>query len=150
MSLITLIIGALGVGTAMRAHIQQRMDSIAIMKCIGARSSQIMRIYLLQTIALGLAGGLLGVAFGLVVQRVFPAFLARYFQLEPNRALGFSDRRARHRHRDSGVAAVHAAAADRHPAHSSQPDSAARNGGNQAGLADAAGRGARVYSWRAL
>jgi putative ABC transport system permease protein len=82
-SLITLIIGALGVGTAMRAHIQQRMDSIAIMKCIGARSGQVMRIYLLQTIALGLAGGLLGVAFGLVVQRAFPAFLARYFELEP-------------------------------------------------------------------
>ncbi len=82
-SLITLIIGALGVGTAMRAHIQQRMDSIAIMKCLGARSRQIMRIYLLQTMALGLAGGLLGVAFGLVVQRVFPVFLARYFQLEP-------------------------------------------------------------------
>ena len=82
-SLITLIIGAIGVGTAMRAHIQQRMDSIAIMKCIGARSSQVMRIYLLQTIALGLAGGLIGVAFGLVVQRVFPSFLARYFELEP-------------------------------------------------------------------
>lgn len=82
-SLITLIIGAIGVGTAMRAHIQQRMDSIAIMKCIGARSSHVMRIYLLQTIALGLAGGLLGVSFGLVVQRVFPTYLARYFQLEP-------------------------------------------------------------------
>jgi putative ABC transport system permease protein len=82
-SLITLIIGAIGVGTAMRAHIQQRMDSIAIMKCIGARSSHVMRIYLLQTISLGLAGGLLGVAFGLVVQRAFPQFLARYFELEP-------------------------------------------------------------------
>jgi putative ABC transport system permease protein len=82
-SLITLIIGAIGVGTAMRAHIQQRMDSIAIMKCIGARSSHVMRIYLLQTIALGLAGGLLGVAFGLVVQRIFPSFLAHYFELEP-------------------------------------------------------------------
>ncbi|MGP0070461.1 MAG: ABC transporter permease [Bryobacteraceae bacterium] len=82
-SLITLIIGALGVGTAMRAHIQQRMDSIAIMKCIGARSSQVMRIYLLQTIALGLAGGLLGVAFGLLVQRAFPSFLAHYFELVP-------------------------------------------------------------------
>jgi putative ABC transport system permease protein len=82
-SLITLIIGAIGVGTAMRAHIQQRMDSIAIMKCIGARSSHIMRIYLMQTIALGLAGGLIGVVFGLVVQRAFPAFLAHYFQLEP-------------------------------------------------------------------
>ncbi len=67
----------------MHAHLQQRMDSIAMMKCIGARSSQMIRIYLLQTMVLGLAGGLLGVVFGIVVQRAFPALLARYFQMEP-------------------------------------------------------------------
>jgi len=83
-SLITLIVGAIGVASAMHAHIQQRMDSIAIMKCIGARSQQLMRIYVIQTIALGLAGGLLGVTFGLAIQRAFPQFLARYFQLEPS------------------------------------------------------------------
>jgi len=83
-SLITLIVGAIGVATAMHAHIQQRMDSIAIMKCIGARSSQLMRIYLIQTVALGLAGGLLGVAFGIGIQRAFPQFIARYFQIEPS------------------------------------------------------------------
>ncbi len=83
-SLITLIIGAIGVATAMHAHIQQRMDSIAIMKCIGARSSQLMRIYLIQTVALGLAGGLVGVAFGIGIQRAFPQFIARYFEIEPS------------------------------------------------------------------
>ena len=83
-SLITLIVGAIGVATAMHAHIQQRMDSIAIMKCIGARSSQLMRIYIIQTVALGLAGGLLGVTFGIAIQRAFPQFIARYFQIEPS------------------------------------------------------------------
>jgi len=83
-SLITLIVGAIGVATAMQAHIQQRMDSIAIMKCIGARSSQLMRIYLIQTVALGLAGGILGVGFGIGIQRAFPQFLATYFQIEPS------------------------------------------------------------------
>lgn len=82
-SLIALIVGALGVATAMNAHLQQRMDSIAIMKCLGARSSQVIRIYLLQTVALGLAGGLIGVALGLAVQRMFPLLIARYFQLQP-------------------------------------------------------------------
>ncbi len=82
-SLITLIIGALGVASAMHAHLQQKLDSIAIMKCIGARSSQILRIYVMQTLALGLVGGLLGVMVGLAIQRAFPVFLARFFQLEP-------------------------------------------------------------------
>jgi putative ABC transport system permease protein len=83
-SLITLIIGSLGVASAMHAHLQQRLDSIAVMKCIGARSSQVIRIYVLQTLGLGLAGGVLGVMFGTLIQRVFPALIAKYFQIEPS------------------------------------------------------------------
>ena len=83
-SLITLIIGALGVASAMHAHLQQRLDSIAVMKCIGARSSQVIRIYVLQTLGLGLAGGVLGVLFGTLIQRAFPALIAKYFQIEPS------------------------------------------------------------------
>ena len=82
-SLITLIVGALGVATTMHAHLQQRLDSIAVMKCIGGRSSQILRIYVAQTLALGLAGGLIGVLFGLALERAFPIFLERYFQIQP-------------------------------------------------------------------
>ncbi len=61
-SLIALIIGALGVGMAMYSHIQQRMDTIAVMKAVGAQSSQIITVYLLQTLWLGFAGGIMGVA----------------------------------------------------------------------------------------
>jgi len=82
-SLITLIIGALGVASAMHAHLQQRLDSIAILKCLGARSSQVLRIYLLQTLGLGFAGGVLGVLMGLAIQRAFPVFLARFFDVKP-------------------------------------------------------------------
>lgn len=82
-SLIALIVGALGVATAMQAHLQQKLDSIAIMKCIGARSREIMQIYLIQTVGLGLAGGVIGIAFGIGVEAVFPSLIARYFQLRP-------------------------------------------------------------------
>lgn len=80
-SLIALVIGALGVATAIQAHLQQKMDSIAIMKCLGAKSAQVMRIYVLQTIGLGLAGSALGIALGSVVQLAFPFFLSKYFQI---------------------------------------------------------------------
>ncbi len=83
-SLIALIVGALGVATAMHSHLQQKLDSIAVMKCLGARSSQIIRIYLLQTLALGLTGGLLGIAVGGAVQLAFPHLIARYFQVPPS------------------------------------------------------------------
>jgi putative ABC transport system permease protein len=80
-SLIALVIGALGVATAIQAHLQQKMDSIAIMKCLGAKSSQVLRIYVLQTAGLGLVGSLAGIALGSLVQMAFPLFLARYFQV---------------------------------------------------------------------
>jgi putative ABC transport system permease protein len=86
-SLIALIVGALGVATAMHAHLQQKMDTIAILKCLGARSAQVLKIYLAQTLALGLAGGVLGVAFGTLVQRAFPALISRFFPIEPRMGL---------------------------------------------------------------
>lgn len=82
-SLIALIVGALGVAMAMYSHLQQRMDTIAVMKAVGARSTQIMYIYLMQTLWLGLAGGAIGVAIGALVQKSFPWLIHRVFALLP-------------------------------------------------------------------
>ncbi|HZT33612.1 MAG TPA: FtsX-like permease family protein [Bryobacteraceae bacterium] len=86
-SLIALIVSSLGVATAMHAHLQQKMDSIAILKCLGANSGQVLRIYAAQTLMLGLAGGVLGIAVGSGVQHAFPLLIRRYFQIEPNLSL---------------------------------------------------------------
>ena len=82
-SLIALIVGALGVGMAMHSHLQNRLDTIAIMKCLGARSAQITRIYAVQTLGLGLAGSALGVLVGYGVQAWAPHLIARYFPIPP-------------------------------------------------------------------
>lgn len=73
--LVAMVLGAIGVAMAMRAHLAQRMDILAVMKSIGARSSDILRIYLLQTTLLGLAGGLLGVVLGIGVEKLLPQVL---------------------------------------------------------------------------
>jgi putative ABC transport system permease protein len=82
MSLVALVLGAVGVAMAMRAHLQQRLDTIAIMKSLGARSGQIMKIYLLQTLLLGLAGGVLGVLLGVAVQLAFPVVLGKLIDIQ--------------------------------------------------------------------
>jgi putative ABC transport system permease protein len=82
-SLIALIVGSLGVAMAMYSHLQQRMDTIAVMKAVGARSSQILQIYLFQTLWLGVGGGVIGVALGALVQRSFPLLIQRVFALLP-------------------------------------------------------------------
>jgi putative ABC transport system permease protein len=82
MSLVALVLGAIGVAMAMRAHLQQRLDTIAIMKSLGARSGQVIKIYLLQTLLLGAAGGVLGVALGVGVQLAFPYVLAKLIHVD--------------------------------------------------------------------
>ena len=81
-ALIALVIGAMGVASAMHGHLQQKLDSIAVMKCIGARSAEVIRIYVAQTLMLGLGGGLIGVVIGVAVAAAFPGFIARYFQVD--------------------------------------------------------------------
>ena len=81
--LVAMVLGAIGVAMAMRAHLQQRIEVLAIMKSIGARSSDILRIYLLQTLLLGMAGALLGVALGIGVEWVFPSVLGKLLPMRP-------------------------------------------------------------------
>jgi putative ABC transport system permease protein len=80
--LVAMVLGAVGVAMAMRAHLQQRVEVLAIMKSIGARSSDILRIYLLQTVLLGFAGGVIGVLFGLGVERAFPLLLGHLLMIQ--------------------------------------------------------------------
>ncbi|HYF91105.1 MAG TPA: FtsX-like permease family protein [Symbiobacteriaceae bacterium] len=71
-SLVALLVGGLGVANATRAFLQQKLDSIAIMKCVGGTNRKILLIYLTQMLLLSLAGSALGVLLGYTVQLVMP------------------------------------------------------------------------------
>ncbi len=73
--LLALLVGGLGVATTMHSYLQQKLDNIAVLKCLGCRSSQITRIYLIQGLFLGTAGSLAGVVLGYVLQLLFPPLL---------------------------------------------------------------------------
>jgi putative ABC transport system permease protein len=81
-SLIAMIVGALGVAMAMHAHLQQKMDNIAVMKSMGATSRDVIGIYTIQTLMLGLLGGFAGILVGRVVERLFPLLISRFFDME--------------------------------------------------------------------
>lgn len=59
--LVIVILGGIGVWSVTRVFIQQKIKSIAILKCVGSNTRQILATYLLQTVLLGLAGSLFGV-----------------------------------------------------------------------------------------
>ena len=90
--LVAMVLGAIGVAMAMHAHLEQRMDMLAILKAVGAGSGDLLRIFLLQTLCLGLAGGLLGVAAGVGVMMALPAVFGNL--LPVHAVLGFPWRSA--------------------------------------------------------
>ncbi len=74
--LVIVILGGIAVSSVTRVFILQKIRSIAVLKCVGARSRQIIAVYLLQVLALGLAGSLLGVVLARVAIAAIPLFLA--------------------------------------------------------------------------
>ncbi|HEX8922569.1 MAG TPA: FtsX-like permease family protein, partial [Pyrinomonadaceae bacterium] len=59
--LIVLVLGGIGVSSVTRVFIEQKRQTIAVLKCIGGTGRQITGAYLAQVLALGLAGSLLGI-----------------------------------------------------------------------------------------
>ena len=70
--LVIVILGGIAVSSVTRVFVLQKMRSIAVLKCLGARSGQIMAIYLVQVSALGLAGSLLGVGIARLAIAAIP------------------------------------------------------------------------------
>ena len=74
--LVIVILGGIGVSSVTRVFVQQKMKSIAVLKCVGGRSSQLLAVYVAQVAMLGLAGSLLGVALAELAMRGIPSLLA--------------------------------------------------------------------------
>ena len=73
--LIIVILGGIAVSSVTRVFILQKIRSIAVLKCLGARSGQIISVYILQVMTLGLAGSLLGIGLARAVLASIPLML---------------------------------------------------------------------------
>ncbi len=70
--LVIVILGGIAVSSVTRVFIQQKMHSIAVLKCVGATSGQIITVYMLQVMTLGLAGSVLGVGLARLALAAIP------------------------------------------------------------------------------
>jgi putative ABC transport system permease protein len=75
-ALLALLLGGIGVASAVVVFIRQRLESIAVLRCLGATGARVLAIYGVEAAAMGLAGSLVGAAAGAVLQRVLPRVLA--------------------------------------------------------------------------
>ena len=81
-ALIALMLGGIGVASAVIVFVRQRSDSVAVLRCLGASAGTIFAIYLLEAGVMGLVGSAAGATLGLLVQRVLPGLLSGLLPVE--------------------------------------------------------------------
>jgi len=64
-ALISLFVGGVGIMNTMYTAVLQRTNEIGVMKAIGARNSDILKIFLIESGMLGLIGGVIGIIIGM-------------------------------------------------------------------------------------
>ncbi len=74
--LAALFLGGIGVASAIYVYVREKVVTVAVLRCIGARQETLFAAYLLQAGVLALMGSLAGVIVGIGIQRILPVFLS--------------------------------------------------------------------------
>ncbi|MDH3424072.1 MAG: ABC transporter permease, partial [Gemmatimonadota bacterium] len=77
-----LLLGGVGVASAIHVYIREKRASIAVLRCIGAGQMTAFVAYLIQAALLGFMGALAGVALGLLAQVSMPTLLGGFIPVD--------------------------------------------------------------------
>ena len=77
-----LLLGCVGVASAVHVYIRQKLTTVAVLRCLGARPSQALSVYVIQTALMGFLGSSAGALLGLGVQHALPLVLADLLPVE--------------------------------------------------------------------
>ncbi len=87
---VALLLGCLGVASAVHIYLKEKMISVAILRCLGGQGRQGFMIFLIQIIGMGLVGSVLGALLGTAVQFVLPQVFADFMPVEVDVAISWS------------------------------------------------------------
>lgn len=69
---VALLLGCVGVASAVHIYVREKIASIAIMRCLGVKASEAFLIYLIQIVGIGLIGSVTGAILGTAIQHLLP------------------------------------------------------------------------------
>ena len=91
--LIALLLGGIGVASGVRAFVRRKIDTVAVLRCLGGTGAQVLAIYVAQAMVLGLVGATMGAVAGIALQFLAGGLVAGYLpagmtvRLEPRPVL---------------------------------------------------------------
>jgi putative ABC transport system permease protein len=80
---ISLLVGGIGVMNIMLVSVTERIREIGLRKALGATPRVVRRQFLVEASTLGLCGGVLGIALGLVGAQILPRFIDQPVTIPP-------------------------------------------------------------------
>ena len=86
---IALLLGSIGVASAIHVYIKMKLPSLAVLRCVGARIRQTFYIYLIQTLVIGTIGSLIGVILGVGIQVLLPDLFASLLPVQVDFAISW-------------------------------------------------------------
>ena len=72
---VALLLGCIGVASAIHIYIREKINTIAVLRCLGASSKQAFIIYLIQIVGIGFIGSVIGALLGTLIQQFLPLVL---------------------------------------------------------------------------
>jgi len=69
---VALLLGCIGVASSIHIYVREKLQAIAIMRCLGVKSTEAFLIYLIQIVVIGFIGSVIGAALGTLIQQVLP------------------------------------------------------------------------------
>lgn len=79
---IALLLGCIGVASAIHIYVKEKISMIAILRCLGATSMQSFWIFLIQILGIGLIGSIIGAMLGVFLQQLMPLLLSDLLPIE--------------------------------------------------------------------
>ena len=80
--LIALLLGGVGVASGVRAYVARKIDTVAILRCLGASSGQVLAMYVMQAAVMGLIGAVVGAALGVLIQFGLPTVFKDFMPVD--------------------------------------------------------------------
>lgn len=80
--LVALLLGGIGVASGVHAFVMRKIDTVAVLRCLGATSWQVLGIYVFQAAVMGLVGAALGGVLGLLFQLLLPRVVQDFMPVD--------------------------------------------------------------------
>lgn len=87
---IALLLGCIGVASAIHIYVKEKINAIAVLRCLGLKASQAFTIYLIQITAIGMIGSVVGSILGVIIQQFFPYIIKDFLPIEIDTSLSWS------------------------------------------------------------